>query len=64
MCVCVCRRSKEYAQAVERYTLSLGYNPDSANVYGNRAAAYFKLKMYPEVRTRAHTCTHTRTLGM
>eukprot|EP00798_Chlamydomonas_sp_ICE-L_P013753 gene13753-19657_t len=43
-----CFRAKEFAPAVERYTVSLGYWPEAAPVHGNRAAAYIKLKMWAE----------------
>jgi len=39
------RRAKEYAEAVERYTISLGYRPANAALHANRAAAYIKLKV-------------------
>jgi tetratricopeptide (TPR) repeat protein len=42
------RRAKEYAQAVEHYTVSLGFQPSNTSVRGNRAAAYIKLRMWNE----------------
>mmetsp|Transcript_21582 Transcript_21582/g.56290 ORF Transcript_21582/g.56290 Transcript_21582/m.56290 type:complete len:420 (-) Transcript_21582:972-2231(-) len=39
-------RAKEYAEAIERYTISLGYRPANAPLHANRAAAYIKLKMW------------------
>ncbi|GLI64177.1 hypothetical protein VaNZ11_007368 [Volvox africanus] len=41
-------RAKEYAEAVEHYTLALGLRGSAgeASVFGNRAAAYIKLKMW------------------
>ncbi|GAX83699.1 hypothetical protein CEUSTIGMA_g11124.t1 [Chlamydomonas eustigma] len=41
-----CFKSKEYAQAVERYTISLGFVPTAPAVHANRAAAYIKLRMW------------------
>ncbi|GIL72215.1 hypothetical protein Vretimale_304 [Volvox reticuliferus] len=41
-------RAKEYAEAVEHYTLALGLRGSAgeASLFGNRAAAYIKLKMW------------------
>jgi hypothetical protein len=43
-----CFRAKEYAAAVERYTISLALNPTNGSVRGNRAAAYLKLRLWAE----------------
>ena len=38
-------RAKEYTEAIERYTISLGYRPGNAALHANRAATYIKLKV-------------------
>lgn len=47
---CLCR-AKEYADAIEHYTLSLGFHANNPSVHANRAAAYLKIKMWDAAET-------------
>lgn len=38
------RSAKEYADAIEHYTLSLGFQPSTPALHANRAAAYLKVR--------------------
>lgn len=47
-------KAKEYANAINAYSLSLKLNPGVASLHTNRAAAYLKVKRYEDA---AQDCT-------
>ena len=52
-------KAKDYADAVEAYTLSLRLDPYKASVHSNRAAAYIKLKRWDDAEM---DCTSSLSL--
>ena len=48
-------RAKEFAEAIERYTASIGYRPGQAALHANRGVAYLRLGLFAEAEQDSST---------
>ncbi len=53
----VCPSEKHYAAAIQLYTKAIGFNPNNAIYWSNRAAAHIKLENYGAAVTDAEKAT-------
>ena len=53
-------RSREYGEAVERYTAALAYQPDQAALFANRAAALIKLQRWRDAEAIVQAALRSR----
>jgi stress-induced-phosphoprotein 1 len=53
-------KAKNYAKAIEFYTLAIDENPTDHTIYGNRSASFHNLKKYNEALVDAEKCIEVK----